>query len=71
MKVIKPQNLNDTTRCFPHSMEEAFGENYYDLERQKQWEWIERHTPDHEKYLNIVYSFAAGFVVAMLVFGVH
>ena len=70
MKVIKPKDLNDTTRCFPHSMEEAFKDNYYDIERRRQWEWAESHTPDYEKYLNILYAFAGGFITAILVFGV-
>lgn len=61
--------LNDTTRTFPRTLEEAFPSNVYDIQRLQQGEWMETHTTDYEKYLNIVYSFAAGFVVAMIVFG--
>jgi hypothetical protein len=61
--------VNDTTRTFPRTLNEAFPENVQDLQRLQQGNWMERHTPDHEKYLNIVYSFAAGFVVAMIIFG--
>jgi hypothetical protein len=61
--------LNDTTRTFPRSLDEAFPSNVEDIQRLQQGDWMERHTPEYEKYLNIVYSFAAGFVVAMIVFG--
>ena len=63
--------MNDTTRKFPRTLEEAFPHNVEDIQRLQRGDWMERHVPDHEKYLNIVYSFAAGFIVAMLVFGVH
>lgn len=62
--------LNETTRTFPRTLEEAFPSNVADQQRLQQGDWMEQHTPDYEKYLNIVYSFAAGFIVAMLVFGV-
>ena len=60
---------NDTTRKYPRTLEEAFPGNVQDVQRLENGQWIEHHTPDHEKYLNIVYSFAAGFIVAMLIFG--
>lgn len=60
---------NDTTRTFPRTLEEAFPSNVQDVHRLQQGEWMEHHTPTHEKYLNIVYAFAAGFITAMLVFG--
>jgi hypothetical protein len=61
--------LNDTTRTFPRTLEEAFPDNVQDQQRLQLGEWMEQHTPNHEKWLNIVYAFAAGFIVAMLVFG--
>lgn len=61
--------LNDTTRTFPRTLEEAFPDNVQDQQRLQQAEWMETHQTDYDKYLNIVYSFVAGFVVAMLVFG--
>lgn len=61
--------LNDTTRMFPRTLDEAFPDNVEDVQRLQQGEWMEHHITDYEKYLNILYSFAAGFVVAMLVFG--
>jgi len=62
--------VNDTTRTFPRTLDEAFPTD--NVERQQkldQAEWIEQHTPNHDKWLNIVYAFAAGFITAMLVFG--
>ena len=61
--------VNDTTRTFPRTLAEAFPDNVEDQQRLQQGNWMEQHQSDHEKYLNIVYSFAAGFVVAMIVFG--
>jgi capsular polysaccharide biosynthesis protein len=61
--------VNDTTRTFPRTLEEAFPSNVQDVQRIQQGEWMEAHTPDHEKYLNILYAFVAGFITAMLVFG--
>lgn len=62
--------VNDTTRTFPRTLEEAFPQD--NVERQQklaQAEWIEQHQHNHDKWLNIVYAFAAGFIVAMLAFG--
>jgi len=61
--------LNDTTRTFPRTLDEAFPNNVQDIQRLQQGDWMETHISDYEKYLNIVYAFAAGFVVAMIVFG--
>jgi hypothetical protein len=61
--------LNDTTRTFPRTLEEAFPDNVQDQQRLQLGEWMETHTPNHDKWLNIVYAFAAGFIVAMLAFG--
>jgi hypothetical protein len=62
--------LNDTTRRFPNTMDEAFGENYYDLERQQRWEWMEAHKSDTaaqaEFWVYIALAFAAGFLVSHL-----
>ena len=60
---------NDTTRMYPRTLKEAFPYNVEDIQRLQQGDWMEYHHTDYEKYLNIVYAFAAGFIVAMLVFG--
>ena len=36
-------NLNPTTRTFPRSLEEAFPENFYDIQRYRNWESVEKH----------------------------
>ena len=61
--------VNDTTRTYPRTLEEAFPNNVEDQQRLQQGQWMESHSTDFDKYLNIIYSFAAGFVVAMIVFG--
>jgi len=65
---IKLQNLNDTTRRFPNTMRDAFGDNYYDLERQQRWEWMEAHRSESaiqaEFWVYIACAFAAGFLVS-------
>jgi hypothetical protein len=62
--------INDTTRRFPNTMREAFGDNYYDLERQQRWEWLEGHRSDTEAqaefWVYITIAFAAGFLVSHL-----
>lgn len=58
--------LNDTTRTYPRTMQDAFGSNYYDLQRQQRWEWMEGHRSDTaeqaEFWVYIACAFAAGFV---------
>lgn len=69
MKVTKPQ-INDTTRRFPNTMREAFGDNYYDLERHQRWEWMEGHKSDAaaqaEFWVYIACAFACGFLTHIL-----
>lgn len=63
-------DLNPTTRTFPRSLEEAFPENFYDIQRYKTWESEEPHDDSlAQKWLNITYAFCAGFIFAMLIFG--
>ena len=62
--------MNETTRKYPRTLEEAFPSNVQDIQRLQQGEWMEGHIPTYEKYLNIAYAFGAGFIFAMLVFGV-
>ena len=58
--------LNDTTRTFPRTEKDAFGDNYYDIQRQQRWEWMEGHQSDTaqqaEFWVYIACAFAAGFV---------
>ena len=61
---------NWTTRKFPRTLDEAFEmDNVTRQQQLQQGNWMEHHTTDYEKYLNIAYAFAAGFIVPMLVFG--
>lgn len=62
--------LNETTRTFPRTEAEAFRENYYDLERQRKWEWMEGHADtianQVEFWTYIALAFAAGFLTHLL-----
>jgi hypothetical protein len=62
--------INETTRKFPNTMREAFGDNYYDLERQQRWEWMEGSrssaSQQAEFWVYITLAFAAGFLVSYL-----
>jgi hypothetical protein len=62
--------LNETTRRFPNTMRDAFGDNHYDLERQQRWEWMEGHqsntSQQAEFWVYITLAFAAGFLVSHL-----
>lgn len=63
-------DLNPTTRTYPRTLEEAFPENHYDLQRYRQWESQEPHDDSlAQKWLNITYAFCAGFIFASLIFG--
>ena len=62
--------LNETTRTYPRTLEEAFPSNHYDLQRYQTWESYDMHDETTaEKYLTLTYAFAAGFVLAMIIFG--
>ena len=62
--------LNDTTRCFPRTEADAFKKNYYDIQRQERWEWMEGHRSDAsaqaEYWVHMTLAFAAGFLVSHL-----
>lgn len=60
--------MNETTRMFPRTMEEAFPDNVEDIRRLEASQWIEHHSRAYEKWANIAYAFAAGFIVSMLIF---
>jgi len=51
-------------------MREAFGDNYYDLERHQRWEWMEAHKSDTaaqaEFWVYIACAFACGFLTHIL-----
>ena len=60
--------LNETTRCFPRSMEDAFEESVEAIKRRQQWEWMEHHVPDNQHWTSMAMCFFAGFIVSMLIF---
>jgi hypothetical protein len=60
--------MNETTRMFPRTMEEAFPRDVESMKRLENSVWFEDHQETYEKWLNIVYAFFAGFIVSMLIF---
>ena len=60
--------MNETTRMFPRTLEEAFPDNVEDIRRLEASQWIEHYSRDYEKWSNIAYAFVAGFILSMLIF---
>lgn len=60
--------MNDTTRTYPRTMEEAFPSNVESMNRLQQSQWFETHQASYEKWTNIAYAFCSGFIVSMLIF---
>lgn len=66
--------LNETTRTYPRSTEEAFPDTVVAQERRKNWQWMEetQTSPqintdlDAEFWVYITLAFAAGFLVHTL-----
>jgi hypothetical protein len=60
--------MNDTTRTYPRTMEEAFPKDVESMRRLENSQWFEVHQETYEKWVNIAYAFAAGFIVSMVIF---
>jgi hypothetical protein len=60
--------MNDTTRTYPRTMEEAFPSDVESMRRLENSQWFEVHQESYEKWVNIAYAFAAGFIVSMVIF---
>jgi len=62
--------LNDTTRTYPRTMQEAYPNTVYAIEARQRWEWMEGHQSEYqalaEFWMYITLSFAAGFLVCYL-----
>jgi hypothetical protein len=62
--------LNETTRTYPRTMQEAYPNTVSAIESRQRWEWLEGHRSDEsaqaEFWVYIACAFAAGFVVAQL-----
>jgi hypothetical protein len=49
-------------------MEEAFPKDVESMRRLENSQWFEVHQGSYEKWANIAYAFAAGFIVSMAIF---
>lgn len=62
--------LNDTTRTYPRTMQEAYPNTYYAEQQRDRWQWMEGHQSDNsvqaEFWVYITLAFAAGFLVSHL-----
>jgi len=62
--------LNETTRTYPRTMQEAYPNTIDAIESRQRWEWMEGHRSDFEQeaeyFVHITLAFAAGFLVCYL-----
>ena len=62
--------INDTTRRYPRTMQEAFPNTVEGIESRQRWEWLEGSKSDYqaqaEFWIYITAAFAAGFVVHLM-----
>jgi hypothetical protein len=62
--------INDTTRIYPRTMQDAFPNTVAANEQRQRWEWLEGHQSDiaaqAEFWVYITIAFAAGFLVSHL-----
>ena len=62
--------LNDTTRTFPRTMQDAYPNTVEAIEARQRWEWMEGHRSDAsaqaEFWVYIACAFAAGFVTHII-----
>ena len=62
--------LNDTTRTYPRTMQEAYPNTYDAIEARQRWEWLEGRQSNvaaqAEFWVYIACAFTAGFVVSQL-----
>ena len=62
--------INDTTRIYPRTMQEAFPNTVSAVEQRQRWEWMEGHQSDAaaqaEFWVYITCAFACGFLTHIL-----
>jgi len=62
--------MNDTTRKYPRTMQEAFPNTVDAVQARHRWEWMEGHRSDTaqqaEFWVYIACAFAAGFVTHII-----
>lgn len=64
--------MNETTRTYPRTLDEAFPENTTAIEKRNEWMWFEGQqsfSADAEFWTYIALAFAAGFLVALFTIG--
>lgn len=62
--------LNETTRTYPRTMQEAYPNTYDAIQARQRWEWMEGHRTDAaeqaEFWVYIACAFAAGFLTHII-----
>ena len=62
--------INNTTRKYPRTMQEAFPNTVEAVEARQRWEWMEGSKSDREAqaefWVYITLAFAAGFMVHLM-----
>lgn len=59
--------MNETTRMFPRTLNEAFPSSVESEKKMQISQWIEKHKRPYDKWLILGYSFCAGFIVSLLI----
>jgi len=62
--------INNTTRKYPRTLQEAYPNTVHAVEARQRWEWMEGHRSDRaaqsEYWVHMTLAFAAGFLVCHL-----
>jgi len=62
--------INNTTRKYPRTLQEAYPNTVHAVEARQRWEWMEGHRSDAavqaEYWVHMTLAFAAGFLVCHL-----
>lgn len=62
--------INNTTRKYPRTLQEAYPNTVSAVEARQRWEWMEGHRSDaaaqSEYWVHMALAFAAGFLVHLI-----
>ena len=59
--------MNETTRMFPRTLNEAFPSSVESERRMEMSQWFEKHKRPYDKWFTLGYTFCAGFIVSLLI----
>jgi len=59
--------MNETTRMFPRTLNEAFPNSVETERKMEVSQWFEKHKRPYDKWFTLGYTFCAGFIVSLLI----